>query len=522
MIEIIAYVIVVVLVVMWCYFKWHNRHFEKLAARMPGPPAYPIIGTAYQFIGSSEQIMSKIIDLAKEYNQLPFRLWLGPYFAVAVGNPEDLQIIFNNSKALQKDRMYDFFKNAVGEGLFTAPVDKWRRHRRMITPAFNAKLLEQFFPVFNEKNKILIRNVTKELNKTQKFDLWHYIAPAALDTICQTTMGYNLDTQSNNKECEFGEAIIKVSELDAMRIYKPWLYPEIVFSMYLKLTGQQRILETMIQFPLQVIKEKKAEFDQRTKAIHDKVDITNNEDEKYSKLFLDLLFELNNNGGNFSDSDIRDEVVTMMTGGSETSAITICFCLLMLAIDQDIQEKVYDEIYDIFGESDHIITIEDTTRLVYLEQVLKETLRLYPVGPVLLREIREDLKIFSNDYVLPKGTTCVISPIATHHSPELYPNPWSFNPENFSPENVAKRHRYSFIAFSGGPRGCIGSKYAMLSMKVTVSTFLRHFSVHTDIKLTDIKLKIDLLMRSVHGYPVTIRPRDKRPTYYMRNQNKQG
>jgi len=55
----------------------------------------------------------------------------------------------------------------------------------MITPAFNAKLLEQFFPVFNEKNKILIRNVTKELNKTQKFDLWHYIAPAALDTICR-------------------------------------------------------------------------------------------------------------------------------------------------------------------------------------------------------------------------------------------------------------------------------------------------------------------------------------------------
>ncbi|XP_029343853.1 cytochrome P450 4g15-like [Acyrthosiphon pisum] len=245
--------------------------------------------------------------------------------------------------------------------------------------------------------------------------------------------------------------------------------------------------------------------------------------EKYSKLFLDILFELNNNGGNFSDSDIRDEVVTMMTGGSETSAITICFCLLMLAIDQDIQDKVYDEVYDIFGESDHIITIEDTTRLVYLEQVLKETLRLYPVGPVLLREIREDLKIFSNDYVLPKGTTCVISPIATHHSPDLYPNPWSINPENFSPENVAKRHKYSFIPFSGGPRGCIGSKYAMMSMKVTVSTFLRHFSVHTDIKLTDIKLKIDLLMRSVHGYPVTIRPRDKRPTYYnMRNQNKQG
>lgn len=64
----------------------------------------------------------------------------------------------------------------------------------------------------------------------------------------------------------------------------------------------------------------------------------------------------------------------------------------------------------------------------------------------------------SGDYTLPKGTTCVISPICTHHLAELYPNPWSFNPDNFAPENVNQRHRYSFIAFSGGPRGCIGNK----------------------------------------------------------------
>ncbi|XP_022175937.1 cytochrome P450 4C1-like [Myzus persicae] len=512
MIEIIAYMIVVVFVMIWSYFKWHNRRFEKLAARMSGPPSYPIIGTGYLFTGSSEQVMSKIIDTVKKYSLKPIRLWLGPYFAVVIAKPEDVQIIFNSSKALKKDRMYDFFKNGVGEGLFTAPVEKWRKNRRMITPAFNAKLLEQFFPVFNEKNKILIRNVTKELNKTQTFDLWNYIAPAALDTICETTMGYNLDTQSNNKQCEFGEAIVIGSELDALRIYKPWLYPEFAFSMYLRLKGHQKVFETVKKFPLQIIKKKKEEFDQISKDSNDKVGVAKNEDEKHSKLFLDILFELNNNGGHFSDSDIRDEVVTMMTGGSETSAITVSFCLLMLAIHQDIQNKVYDEIYDIFGEGDQIVTVEDTRRLVYLEQVIKETLRLYPAGPLILRETQEDLKISSNDYVLPKGTTCVVSIIATHHSPDLYPNPWTFDPDRFSPENVAKRHRYSFIPFSGGPRGCIGSKYAMLSMKVTVSTFLRHFSVHTDIKITDIKLKIDLLMRSVHGYPVTIRPRDIRST----------
>lgn len=64
--------------------------------------------------------------------------------------------------------------------------------------------------------------------------------------------------------------------------------------------------------------------------------------------------------------------------------------------------------------------------------------------------------IASGGYVLPKGTTCIIAPIATHHIPELYPNSWTFNPDNFSQENVSKRHKFSLIAFSGGPRGCIG------------------------------------------------------------------
>jgi len=119
MIEIILYVIVVLFVVIWCYFKWQQRPFEKLAAIMPGPTAYPIIGGGYQFIGLTSErkkyrniflnnklkvtsmyiilcfleIMSKIIEYEKDYNDQPFRVWLGPYFAVIITKPEDVQVI---------------------------------------------------------------------------------------------------------------------------------------------------------------------------------------------------------------------------------------------------------------------------------------------------------------------------------------------------------------------------------------------------------------------------------------------
>lgn len=509
--ELIAYAIISFLVVLWCHLKWNRRHYERLAAKMTGPPSYPIVGSGLEFVGTPQQVMEKIIKLFETYGPEPFRVWLGTGFAVTINKPEDVQIVLNSSKALAKDPFYKFFKNTVGEGLFSAPVEKWRKHRRIITPVFNANLLEQFFPVFNEKNKILVRNLKKEVDKSQPFDLWDYIADTALDIICQTAMGYNLDTQSHS-ESEFAEALTKASELDAMRIYKPWLYPDFIFSIYGKITGLHKVYETLHKLPNQVIRKQKAVYAQK-KAENKSVIDVNDGEKKRLKVFLDTLLELNDAGANFSHDEIRDEVVTMMIGGSETSGITVCFSLLLMAIHPEVQDKVYDEIYEVLGDSDQTITIEDTTKLVYLEQVLRETLRLFPVGPVLLRQLQDDVKIYSDNHVLPKGTTCVIAPICTHHLPELYPNPWSFNPDNFNPENVAKRHKYSFIAFSGGPRGCIGSKYAMLSMKVLVSTFLRNYSVHTDFKLSDIKLKLDLLMRSARGYPVTIRTRDRRPTY---------
>ncbi|XP_022166735.1 cytochrome P450 4C1-like [Myzus persicae] len=514
--ELIVYQAIFCFVVIWCQYKWIRRNFEKVAAKMKGPRGYPFIGSSFNFIGTPEQVMKKILKLDDRFSPGPFKIWMGPYFGVIIIKPEDVQAVLNNSKALQKDRFYDFIKNIFGEGLLTAPVHKWRKHRRLITPSFNSTLLSQFFPVFNEKNKILIRNLKKELGKTTPFDLWDYIAPTTLNLICQTAMGYNLDTQSQYGS-EFENAMIKASELDSLRMKSPWLYLNFMFKLYLKLKGHSDVFNTLYKLPLKMIHEKREAFAKR-KILKkpDAVDVTDDERKKL-KVFLDTLFELNEAGANFSDDDIKDEVVTMMIGGSETSAITISFSLLLLAIYPDIQDKVYDEIYEVFQDSDETITIEDTTKLVYLEQVLKETLRLFPVLPLVFRELQDDVKIVSDGHVLPKGTTCVISILGTHHYSELYPNPWTFNPENFNPENIANRHKYSFIAFSGGPRGCIGSKYAMLSMKVAMSTFLRNYSVQTHYTFDDIKLKLDLLLRSASGYPVNIQQRDRRPTY-IRNK----
>lgn len=281
--------------------------------------------------------------------------------------------------------------------------------------------------------------------------------------------------------------------------------------MYLKLTKQQHIFDTLFKLPNLVIREKKEIIEQRRSAKKESV-INSPDVENKNKGFLDILLELNEGGAGFSDLELRNEVLATIVEGSETSAVIVCNSLVLLAMHQDIQDKVYDEIYNVFGDSDRTITFEDTFQLEYLDQVLKESSRLFPVLPILMRQLDGNIKIASGDVTLPKGATCVVSAYGLHHLPELYPDPWTFNPDNFLPENIAKRHKTNFLSFSGGLRGCIGYKYGMLSMKIFVCNILRNFSIHTDKKFNDMKFKFDLIMRSVNGYPVTIRPRNKTQT----------
>ncbi|KAL1138633.1 hypothetical protein AAG570_008696 [Ranatra chinensis] len=177
----------------------------------------------------------------------------------------------------------------------------------------------------------------------------------------------------------------------------------------------------------------------------------------------------------------------------------------MLGIHQDIQEKVLEEIDTVFGDSNREVTLEDLPKLVYLEQVIKETLRMWPPAAIILRNIDEDVKL--SNCILPAGCTAALAAYALHMDEKIYPNPKKFDPSRFTPENIASRHKYSFLPFSGGPRSCIGSKYAMLSMKTTLSSFLRRYRVYSTCKIEDIRLELGLLMMSVDGYPVQIKER---------------
>jgi cytochrome P450 family 4 len=174
----------------------------------------------------------------------------------------------------------------------------------------------------------------------------------------------------------------------------------------------------------------------------------------------------------------------------------------------EFQDKVIEEIDQIFGDSDRPCTFQDTLEMKYLERCMLETLRMYPPVPVIARHMKEDVKLVSgDDYVIPAGATVVVATYKLHRLESIYPNPEKFDPDNFLPERQANRHYYAFIPFSAGPRSCVGRKYAMLKLKVILSTILRQFRVRSDLGEDDFRLQADIILKREEGFQIRLEPR---------------
>ncbi|KAK0082684.1 hypothetical protein PV325_010025 [Microctonus aethiopoides] len=453
--------------------KYHIKqiHLYRAAAKIPGPPTLPLIGNAHYFFGDNAYIVSKMKKLIDEYPSL-IRIWLGNQLYIAVTDPELVKKVLQSPKTIEKGDVYRFVRPWLGKGLILGPAATWRVHRKLIAPTFNMRILESFIEVFARQSEILVREMEVELGGNE-FDVLDYVARCVLDILCETAMGVPSTVQTR-RDSPYLNAVKTVEDTIFTRMFKVWLHPDIIFY-------------------------------------STSLDLKNTESSENSKLsrkaFLDLLIELSNEEMKFSNEELREEVDTMMGAGHETSASLATFAILMLANFSEIQQKCYDELCEIFGDEVNEqtqITRDDIRRMEYLERVIKETARLFPVGPILVRNVTDDLDI--GKCVLPKGSSVIIPLIELHRRADLWTNPFEFDPDRFLPDEVAKRHPYSYIPFSAGPRNCIGSQFAMMSMKILLSTVLRKYILQKDLKIRiqDMRLTTYLILKSVNPVRVKI------------------
>nr|ACZ97413.1 cytochrome P450 CYP4G47 [Zygaena filipendulae] len=535
------YVLLVPALILWyAYWRMSRRHMYELAEKLNGPKGLPLFGNALEFTGGSHDIFRNIVSKSTEFDdESVVKIWIGPRLIVFLYDPRDVELILSSHVHIDKAEDYRFFKPWLGNGLLISTGQKWRSHRKLIAPTFHLNVLKSFIDLFNANSRAVVEKLKKE---SGDFDCHDYMSECTVEILLETAMGVSKSTQGQSG-FEYAMAVMKMCDILHLRHTKIWLRPEILFKFTDYAKKQTKLLDVIHSLTKRVIKKRKEEFKSGKKislvsensdgsssvdavtntttsveglsfgqssGLKDDLDVDDNDVGQKKRLaFLDLLLEASQSGVVISDEEIKEQVDTIMFEGHDTTAAGSSFFLSMMGIHQDIQDKVIEELDLIFGDSDRPATFQDTLEMKYLERCLMETLRMFPPVPIIARDIKRDIILPSNNKIVPAGATIVIGTYKLHRRPDVYPNPDKFNPDNFLPEKSANRHYYAFVPFSAGPRSCVGRKYAMLKLKIILSTILRNFRVHSDLKEEDFKLQADIILKRAEGFRVSLTPRKK-------------
>ncbi|KAL7738189.1 hypothetical protein ACLKA6_006527 [Drosophila palustris] len=227
--------------------------------------------------------------------------------------------------------------------------------------------------------------------------------------------------------------------------------------------------------------------------------------------FMDQLIDMKNNpllktatgkSMSLTIEEMTAQAYVFFNAGYETSSSTMAFALYELAQHLDIQQRVRDEVNEVLAKTNGEITYEALKEMVYLNQVISETLRLYTIISYLNRLCLEDYVVPGYPkYVIKKGMPVIIPACAIHRDEKLYPDPDRFNPDNFTPERVQNRDSSEFIAFGDGPRNCIGLRFANMNTRIGLAMLVKNFKFsvcdQTPIPMT--YCKTSQLMNSASG-----------------------
>ncbi|XP_064074815.1 cytochrome P450 4C1-like [Vanessa tameamea] len=478
---------------LWAWYLRNNNKNEPPA--MPG--ALPVIGHAHLLIGDS----TKLWAYFKELSHISLNVgraittYIGPRTVYVITDPDDFLTVANT--CLQKDGFYDFAKPWIGEGLVTGTVSIWKVHRKLLNPAFSQIVLDSYLGVFNKQSRRLVKDLEVEVGKGS-FDHWIYTRHNALETICLTALGVDF-TDKNVLNSKYVMATEQMFNLIVDRFQKVWLHSHFIYSWSSLKKKQDEYLKILHNLSYTVLQKRKADYLKNR---------NNNEEPTQGpkfKSFMDILLELSIEKGAFNDREIREHMDTIIVSGHDTSASVLMYSMLLVGSYPKVQERIFEELQDVFGDDDRDVTKHDLSQLCYLEAVLKETIRIYPIVPVIARHLDRDVKL--RNCTLTGGRTCCMFIYGVHRHPMWGPDAEKFKPERWLDPATLPKCPNAFAGFGLGKRSCIGKWYAIMSLKTSLAHLFRHYRLRGDH--TKLEVKIDVMLKPVSGYHIAIERRNK-------------
>lgn len=389
---------------------------------------------------------------AKSYKMRAGRVKMPGFDLFVVNDPKEVRkIMIDNVKEFPKsDMLHELLKPLLGVSIFTTNGEVWKKQRELLRPSFEMTRISKVFDLMSSAAADMMDRFRKYPDGSI-VEVDEHMTFVTADVIFRTIMSSKLD---EIKGKEILHAFVTFQEETARTaIRKFFCVPQWLSN----ILGENKRMKAGA-----IIRKSLSDI------IKPRYDSYKNDN--YSDILSSLLHTVDaSSGERFSFEEILDQVSMLFLAGHETTASSLTWTLYCLSLDQDAQQKAYNEIISI--NKDGKFSISDIKEMKYLTNVFKEALRLYPPVGFFARQSKGEAKI--RDKVLQKGSGVVVAPWLIHRHDDFWEAPHEFRPDRHN-ENIPKE---KYMPFGLGERVCIGQGFAMQEAIIILANILREFKL---------------------------------------------
>lgn len=441
-------------------------------------PRVPLLGDALAF---RQDLLAALARGRHEQGEVA-RYRLGPATAYGISAPELAERVLTDSATFGKLGPDNPLRLALGDGLLTrSDHESWLRNRRMVAPMYHRRSVQGMYATMQECVAELLDGWQKRVAPGGEIDLHRDLMHVTLDIVSRCMFSAPMLSGQSALSPEAVEYAVTYTFLRLQNpAAPPVTWPTRANRRFARImTGLDDMVYGMIR-------------ERRAGAGSQQGDL------------LDMLMGARDadTGETMTDRELRDEVITTLAAGHETTAITLTWAFYLLSVNPSWRRRVQEEI-DAVGPAG-LPSHEELSRMPLLGHVFNEALRLFPSSPTVPRLVQRPVRLGGHD--LAPGTRVLLDIHGIHHNQAHWDRPEAFDPSRFAPGSTAGRHRYAFLPFGGGPHLCVGKPFAILEAQLLLAAILGRYDVrhHPGAPVED---RATITLRPRYGLRVTLHPR---------------
>lgn len=394
---------------------------------------------------------------------------VGPQRMVLLNHPDHIrEVLVTNSRNFVKGRALERAKRMLGEGLLTSEGELHRRQRRLVQPAFHRQRIAAYGAAMARSTE----EQSAAWRPGQVLDLNHELMRLTMRIVGHTL--FSAETEQDAEDVYAAmHTLLGMFDLVALPLLDK--LADLPLPMTRRFQAARATIDRVIY---RMIAERRA-------AGEDTGDLL---------AMLLLAQDSEGDGGGMSDTQVRDEALTIFLAGHETTANALSWCFYLLSQYPGVADRLQAELREVLGE--RMPTVEDLPRLRFAEMVLAEALRLYPPAWILGRRALGPFSV--GGYRFPANTIALMSQWVMHHDPRYYPDPYRFDPARWTPEARTERPKFAYFPFGGGPRICIGEQFAWMEGTLLLAGIARRWRPQL-LPGHPVALQPSITLRPKHG-----------------------